>query len=140
MVAWRLLRSPITPLATSTGLSTTKAIRGSSTTTPATSEAARRASRRAATAAWTQAASTPWSRSAVAVASGRLGRTEREARDRFRAAHPEFDVRIDATDKLVDFSGGGVDVGLRGNGPLQRDVTTVNLDGHRVIAGIPDAL
>jgi LysR family glycine cleavage system transcriptional activator len=37
--------------------------------------------------------------------------------DRFRAAHPEFDVRIDATDKLVDFAGGGVDVGLRfGNG------------------------
>jgi LysR family glycine cleavage system transcriptional activator len=33
--------------------------------------------------------------------------------DRFRAVHPEFDVRIDATDALVNFAGDGVDVGLR---------------------------
>ena len=33
--------------------------------------------------------------------------------DRFRAAHPEFDVRIDATDALVNFAGDGVDVALR---------------------------
>ena len=33
--------------------------------------------------------------------------------DRFRAAHPEFDVRIDATDVLVNFAGDGVDVALR---------------------------
>jgi LysR family glycine cleavage system transcriptional activator len=33
--------------------------------------------------------------------------------DRFRAAHPEFDVRIDATDALASFSGDGVDVALR---------------------------
>lgn len=32
--------------------------------------------------------------------------------DRFRTAHPEFDLRIDATDALVDF-GSGVDVALR---------------------------
>ncbi|MCH8951626.1 MAG: transcriptional regulator GcvA [Proteobacteria bacterium] len=33
--------------------------------------------------------------------------------DRFHAAHPEFDVRIDATDALVTFAGDGVDVALR---------------------------
>jgi len=33
--------------------------------------------------------------------------------DRFRAMHPEFDVRIDATDALVNFAGDGVDVALR---------------------------
>ncbi len=33
--------------------------------------------------------------------------------DRFRAAHPEFDVRIDATEALVTFAGDGVDVALR---------------------------
>ncbi len=33
--------------------------------------------------------------------------------DRFRAMHPEFDVRIDATDALVSFSGDGADVALR---------------------------
>jgi LysR family transcriptional regulator, glycine cleavage system transcriptional activator len=33
--------------------------------------------------------------------------------DRLRAAHPEFDVRLDATDALADFSADGVDVALR---------------------------
>ncbi len=33
--------------------------------------------------------------------------------DRFRAAHPEFDVRIDATDALANFAGDGVDIALR---------------------------
>ncbi len=33
--------------------------------------------------------------------------------DRFRAVHPEFDVRIDATDALTNFAGDGVDVALR---------------------------
>ena len=33
--------------------------------------------------------------------------------DRLNAAHPEFDVRIDATDTLVDFSDAGVDFALR---------------------------
>ena len=33
--------------------------------------------------------------------------------DRFRAAHPGFDIRIDATDTLVTFKGDGVDVALR---------------------------
>ena len=33
--------------------------------------------------------------------------------DRFRAMHPEFDVRIDATDALVSFAGDGADVALR---------------------------
>ncbi len=33
--------------------------------------------------------------------------------DRFHAMHPEFDVRIDATDALVTFAGDGVDVALR---------------------------
>ncbi len=33
--------------------------------------------------------------------------------DRFHAAHPEFDVRIDATDALTSFAGDGVDVALR---------------------------
>ena len=33
--------------------------------------------------------------------------------DRLNAAHPEFDVRIDATDTLIDFSDGGVDIALR---------------------------
>ena len=33
--------------------------------------------------------------------------------DRLNAAHPEFDVRIDATDTLVDFSDAGVDIALR---------------------------
>ena len=33
--------------------------------------------------------------------------------DRFRAAHPEYDVRIDASDALASFAGDGVDVALR---------------------------
>ena len=33
--------------------------------------------------------------------------------DRFRAAHPDFDIRIDATDRLADFQGDNVDVALR---------------------------
>ncbi len=33
--------------------------------------------------------------------------------DRFREAHPEYDVRVDATDALAGFSGDGVDVALR---------------------------
>ncbi|MHA1529858.1 MAG: transcriptional regulator GcvA [Alphaproteobacteria bacterium] len=33
--------------------------------------------------------------------------------DRFRAAHPEFDIRIDASYTLVDFAADGVDVALR---------------------------
>jgi LysR family glycine cleavage system transcriptional activator len=33
--------------------------------------------------------------------------------DRFRAAHPEFDVRIDASYTLVNFAADGVDVALR---------------------------
>jgi LysR family glycine cleavage system transcriptional activator len=33
--------------------------------------------------------------------------------DRFRAAQPKFDVRIDATDALANFGGDGVDVALR---------------------------
>ena len=33
--------------------------------------------------------------------------------DRFRSAHPEYDVRIDATDALADFAGDGVDIALR---------------------------
>jgi len=33
--------------------------------------------------------------------------------DRFRATHPEFDVRIDATDALANFTGDEVDVALR---------------------------
>jgi LysR family glycine cleavage system transcriptional activator len=33
--------------------------------------------------------------------------------ERFRTAHPEFDVRIDATDALANFAGDGVDVALR---------------------------
>ncbi len=33
--------------------------------------------------------------------------------DRFRAAHPGFDVRIDATDDLADFASGAVDVAIR---------------------------
>ena len=33
--------------------------------------------------------------------------------DRFRDAHPEYDVRIDASDALASFAGDGVDVALR---------------------------
>jgi LysR family glycine cleavage system transcriptional activator len=33
--------------------------------------------------------------------------------DRFRAAHPDIDVRIDTSPKLADFKSDGVDVGLR---------------------------
>jgi len=33
--------------------------------------------------------------------------------DRFRERHPEFDVRIDATDALTNFAGDGVDLALR---------------------------
>jgi len=33
--------------------------------------------------------------------------------DRFRTAHPEFDIRIDASDALANFTGDGVDVALR---------------------------
>ncbi len=33
--------------------------------------------------------------------------------DRFRAAHPDLDIRIDATDRLADFQGDNVDVALR---------------------------
>jgi len=33
--------------------------------------------------------------------------------DRFRAQYPDYDVRIDATDALANFSGDGVDIALR---------------------------
>jgi len=33
--------------------------------------------------------------------------------DRFRAAHPDVDIRLDATNELVTFQGDGVDVALR---------------------------
>jgi LysR family glycine cleavage system transcriptional activator len=33
--------------------------------------------------------------------------------DRFRVAHPDLDIRIDATDRLADFQSDNVDVGLR---------------------------
>jgi LysR family glycine cleavage system transcriptional activator len=33
--------------------------------------------------------------------------------DRFRAVHPGFDVRIDASDELADFTSGAVDVAIR---------------------------
>ena len=33
--------------------------------------------------------------------------------DRFRAAHPDTDLRIDATDRVVDFAREGADVGIR---------------------------
>ena len=33
--------------------------------------------------------------------------------DRFRAAHPDLEIRIDATDRLADFQGDNVDVALR---------------------------
>jgi len=33
--------------------------------------------------------------------------------DRFRVAHPDLDIRIDATDRLADFQGDNVDVALR---------------------------
>ncbi len=33
--------------------------------------------------------------------------------DRFRAAHPDLDIRIDATDRLADFQGETVDIALR---------------------------
>jgi len=33
--------------------------------------------------------------------------------DRFRARYPDYDVRIDATDALANFSGDGIDVALR---------------------------
>ena len=33
--------------------------------------------------------------------------------DRFRAVHPGFDVRIDASDELADFASGSVDVAIR---------------------------
>ena len=43
--------------------------------------------------------------------------------DRFRAAHPDIDLRIDATDRLVDFARENADVGIRygaGDYPGQR--------------------
>ncbi|QJE73037.1 transcriptional regulator GcvA [Aerophototrophica crusticola] len=36
--------------------------------------------------------------------------------DRFRAAHPQLDVRLDATDRLVDFAMSDADVGIRYGG------------------------
>jgi LysR family glycine cleavage system transcriptional activator len=33
--------------------------------------------------------------------------------DRFRTSHPDYDLRLDATDALANFSGDGVDVALR---------------------------
>ncbi len=44
--------------------------------------------------------------------------------DRFRAAHPEFDVRIDATDVLASFAGDGVDVALRYGHGRYRNLTS----------------
>lgn len=41
--------------------------------------------------------------------------------ERFRAAHPEYELRIDATDAIVDFDADGVDVALRyGRGVYDR--------------------
>lgn len=40
--------------------------------------------------------------------------------DRFRAAHPDFDIRLDATNALSTFQGDGVDVALRFGGGSYR--------------------
>ena len=47
--------------------------------------------------------------------------------DRFRADHPEFDVRIDATDALASFSGDGVDVAVRYGRGTYRNLTAEKL-------------
>lgn len=44
--------------------------------------------------------------------------------DRFRSAHPEFDIRIDATDALARFAGDGVDVALRYGRGAYRNLRT----------------
>ncbi len=43
--------------------------------------------------------------------------------DRFHAVHPEYDVRIDATDALASFAGDGVDVALRYGRGVYRGLT-----------------
>ncbi len=47
--------------------------------------------------------------------------------DRFRAMHPEFDIRIDATDALVNFADDGVDVALRFGRGTYRNLRSVCL-------------
>lgn len=47
--------------------------------------------------------------------------------DRFRAAHPEFDVRIDASDALATFTGDGIDVALRYGRGTYRNMHAVRL-------------
>jgi LysR family glycine cleavage system transcriptional activator len=50
--------------------------------------------------------------------------------DRFRAAHPEFDVRVDATDALTSFASDGVDVALRYGRGTYRNLRAERLMGE----------
>jgi LysR family glycine cleavage system transcriptional activator len=52
--------------------------------------------------------------------------------ERFREAHPQLDVRIDATDRLADFASGGVDVGIRYGGGNWPGLTAVRLMDEEV--------
>jgi LysR family glycine cleavage system transcriptional activator len=50
--------------------------------------------------------------------------------DRFRAAHPGIELRIDASDELIDFARDGVDLGLRFGAGDYPGLRTVRLFGE----------
>ena len=60
--------------------------------------------------------------------------------ERFRAAYPDYDVRIDATDALASFAGDGVDVGLRYGRGTYRNLRSECLMGESVFPVCSPAL
>jgi LysR family glycine cleavage system transcriptional activator len=60
--------------------------------------------------------------------------------DRFRAAYPEFDVRLDATDRLVDLAEGDADIGVRYGGGRWPGLDSVRLMDEEVFPVCSPAL
>ncbi len=60
--------------------------------------------------------------------------------ERFRMAHPDIDVRLDATERLTDFDRDGVDIAIRYGGGVYSGLHSVRLFGTTVFAVCSPAL
>ena len=60
--------------------------------------------------------------------------------DRFRAAYPHLDVRLDATDRLVDVASGDADIGVRYGGGSWPELLATHLLGEEVFPVCSPAL
>lgn len=60
--------------------------------------------------------------------------------ERFRTAHPEIEVRLDASERLTDFQRNGVDIAIRFGGGVYRGLHSVRLFGTTVFPVCSPAL